>query len=118
MNILLLEDNLIRIEKFKKLFKNQKLFICINIEQAKDVCLHNEIDILQLDHDLDQRQWVESNEENTGYQFCKWLIKADNQKNALCYIHSMNFVGANNMMNLMIDNGRDVIWHPYHLLKI
>ena len=118
MTILLLEDNEYRIGRFKELYKNQRLFICNNIQQAKYVCLHNNIDIFQLGHDLDQRQWVNSNEENTGYRFCKWLIENNYQKSALCYIHSMNFVGASNMMNLMLDNDRDAIWHPYHLLKI
>jgi hypothetical protein len=40
------------------------------------------------------------------------------QRNALIYIHSMNPVGANKMLNYLLDNGYDGIWHPFHLLKL
>jgi DNA-binding LacI/PurR family transcriptional regulator len=116
MKILILEDNPIRIEKFKQLFRNQDLYIAENIQYAKEYCNFNEFPVMFLDHDLGNQIWVDSNEENTGYQFIKWLIENNFQKNALCYIHSMNPVGANKMMNLLLDNDRDAIWIPAYLI--
>jgi len=118
MKILLLEDSSNRIEKFKELFKNQELFICSDIQTAKETCLCNRIALFLLDHDLDGRMWQDSNEENTGYQFVKWIIDNEIGKESLFYIHSMNVIGANRMLNLLKDNNYDGIWQPFHLWKI
>lgn len=120
MNILILEDNIDRINKFKELFDNQELFIFDNVKDAYHACVNNEFAVMFLDHDLDNRIWVNSNEENTGYQFIKYLVENNNHqcKNSLIYIHSMNPVGANNMLNLLLDNGYDGIWIPFPQLKI
>jgi DNA-binding LacI/PurR family transcriptional regulator len=117
MKILILEDSFIRIEQFKKLFRYQELFIFNNVKDAYISCKIHEFNLMLLDHDLGNRRWVDSNEENTGYTFVKWLVDNESQKQALCYIHSMNFVGANRMMNYLLDHGRDAIWRPFHLLK-
>lgn len=116
MRILVLEDNSIRIEKFKQLFKNQELFISDNVKEALNICLVQDFQVMFLDHDLGNAIWVDSNEENTGYQFIKKLIERQLQKNSLIYIHSMNPIGANKMLNLLLDNGYDGIWIPAHLI--
>jgi len=116
MKILLLEDNSLRVEKFKQLFRNQELFVFDDIKEALNDCLGKEFPVMFLDHDLGNRIWVDSNEENTGYQFVKKLIENQLQKNALIYIHSMNPIGANKMLNLLLDNGYDGIWIPAHLI--
>jgi CheY-like chemotaxis protein len=118
MRILILEDNPIRIEKFKQLFKNQELFISDNVKEALNICLIQNFQVMFLDHDLGDAIWVDSNEENTGYQFVKKIIENQLQKNALIYIHSSNPIGANKMLNFLLDNRYDGIWHPYHLWKI
>ena len=58
-----------------------------------------------LDHDLGGQIWVDSNKENTGYQFVKMLVENQLQKNALYYIHSMNPIGSNKVLNMLLDNG-------------
>lgn len=116
MKILILEDNGYRINKFRELFKNQELFIFDNIKDAYQSCISNYFPVMFLDHDLDQKIWVNSKEENTGYQFIKLLLENDCQKDSLCYIHSMNPIGANKMLNLLLDNERDAIWIPAHLI--
>ena len=120
MKILILEDNPIRINKFKAFFKNQELYIFDNAEQAYKACIHNEFKMLLLDHDLDGKVWVDSKEENTGYQFITMLIGYPNHqvKKSIIYIHSMNPIGANKMLNLLKDNNYDGIWYPFHLWKI
>lgn len=90
MKILLLEDNPIRIKKFKELFRNQELFIFDNVLDAYHACICNEFKVIFLDHDLDQKVWVNSDKENTGYQFVKKLVENNNHqvRNSLFYIHS------------------------------
>jgi CheY-like chemotaxis protein len=118
MRILILEDNLERIEKFKILFKNQQVTFCNNINDAVAECLVYNFDVLWLDHDLNGKIWENSFKEETGYQFVKWLVDNQEQKKALIYIHSMNPIGANLMLNYLRDNGYDGIWIPFHLLKL
>lgn len=118
MRILILEDNPIRIEQFRKLFKYQNIIISKTVDNAKRWCKREVFDALWLDHDLNGRIWEDSNEENSGYQFVKWLVDNGLQKKSLNYIHSMNPIGANRMLNYLIDNGYDGIWIPFHLLKI
>ena len=117
MKILILEDNLIRIEIFKKLFKNQNVYLCQDVETAKLTCKHNIFDIIWLDHDLNGKEWEDSSLENSAYQFVKWLVDNGFQKNSLNYIHSMNPIGANKMLNYLKDNNYDGIWIPFNLIK-
>jgi len=115
MNILILEDNLARIEAMKNLFKDQSLYIYSNIQEAKKCIEKLSIQIFFLDHDLDCRIWVDSEEENTGYQLIKWIVNNNLCKRSLFYIHSCNPIGANKMLNYLHDNGYDGIWHPFYL---
>ena len=119
MKILILEDNHYRIEKFEKLFKNQDIYMFDKFNfNLQEVCLKNEFQVLWLDHDLEGKIWEDSDKENTGYQFVKWLVSNNLQRNALIYIHSMNPIGANRMLNCLKDNNYDGIWIPFHLLKL
>lgn len=72
---------------------------------------------VSLDHDLSERQYGKEmtheemaeyyqrkNREMTGYDALKWLIahcKTKNAKIPFCYIHTMNPVGKENMMELI-----------------
>jgi len=118
MKILILEDNLDRIEKFKILFKNQEVSHYDNAFDARQACKFNTFDILWLDHDLNGKIWEDSFKEDTGYSFVKYIVDEGLQKKSLIYIHSMNPVGANLMLNYLRDNGYDGIWIPFHTLKI
>lgn len=118
MKILILEDNPNRIYQFHRIFKNQILFIFDNVLEAINSCQDNIFDVMFLDHDLDNKIWVKSSELNTGYSFVQTLITNNWQRNALIYIHSMNPIGANNMLNLLKDNGYDGIWIPFHQLSL
>jgi len=118
MKILVLEDNPIRQDKFRELFKNQEVFIYDNTLDAFHICLTIDFQILWLDHDLEGKIWEDSNKENTGYQFIKWLVDNEKQRNSLIYIHSMNPIGASKMLNYLKDNGYDGIWIPFNLLKL
>lgn len=117
MKILILEDNQDRIEKFKQLFKNQETYFYTNVIDAYHACMIHEFKVLFLDHDLGGKIWVDSDEENTGYEFVKLLTEKKLQNKSLIYIHSSNPIGANRMLNYLLDYQYDGIWHPFHLWK-
>jgi len=98
MKVLILEDSASRIKVFKKNLKDHDLYFFDQVEEAKSaVDLLGPFDYYFLDHDLDGEIYVESSNENTGYQFAKFL-KEKNIK-AEFVIHSMNVVGVQNMKN-------------------
>jgi hypothetical protein len=51
---------------------------------------------LFLDHDLDQKIFVNSNEQNTGYQLTKFIVE-NKISFGFAYIHSMNQYGSDLM---------------------
>jgi hypothetical protein len=118
MRLLILEDNQDRIEKFKILFKNQEASFVKTVREAIElVAWYRDFDILWLDHDLGGKIWEDSFKEDTGYHFVKWMVDNELQKKALIYIHSMNPVGANLMLNYLKDNGYDGSCIPFNLIK-
>src|SRR6478609_2503109 len=101
MKIFIFEDNQDRIETFKKVLpKNYNLVICDNIEIAKAILLDNlaKFDVAFLDHDMDQKSFVPSNDPNTGYQVAKFIVENGIYFKQV-FVHSMNPSGAENIMN-------------------
>lgn len=98
MKILILEDSVTRINKFKTELKKHDLYFFDKVNEAKEaVILLGPFDYYFLDHDLDGEIYVDSNNKNTGYQFAKFL--AQEGIKAEFIIHSMNVVGVQNMKN-------------------
>ena len=118
MRILVLEDNLERIEFFKRVYKNHELYITHDINEAYHIVENKELDIMFLDHDLDPDNFKAIKEGKTGYDFCKSLVEGKLQKHSIIYVHSMNPIGGQAMVNLLQDNGYEALWVPYHLLKL
>jgi CheY-like chemotaxis protein len=118
MKILILEDNPDRIEFFKRIYKNHELFITADINEAYHIAENIELDIIFLDHDLEPNNFVALKEGRTGYDFCKSLVEGKLQRQAIIYVHSMNPVGGQAMVNLLRDNGYEAQWVPFHLLKL
>ena len=115
---MILEDNLDRIEFFKRVYKNHTLYITRNISEAQGYIHNYEFDIMFLDHDLEQDNFKSLKEGRTGYDFCKILVEENTQKESVIFIHSMNPCGGAVMERLLRDNGYEVQWIPFHLLKL
>lgn len=101
VNIFVLEDRDERMPIMKK-WLDGKLKGEYTLTRAKDVAAaiealeRDKFDIFFLDHDLDGKAFVPSQNENTGYQLAKWMN--DNKiKYKQCFIHSMNPYGAYRM---------------------
>lgn len=113
MKIFILEDRPERMTFFQKKFKGHKLFASDNVSEAKKLFKkHEPFGLIFLDHDLDLQTHVDSREENTGYQFAKFLEEKD--INIPVIIHSMNIPGARNMMSVL--ERQKVKFIPYPVL--
>lgn len=107
MNIFILEDDDMRVQAFIPFILNQQptasIYVADNVEEAKKILmLVPKWDCIFLDHDLGGDQYVDSNNENTGYQIAKF-IKINHIKYTSCIIHSHNPAGAANMKLVLED---------------
>jgi CheY-like chemotaxis protein len=95
-SIFILEDMDERIDAYRKKFPTDTLTVARTAKEAIEILEKNlNFDLICLDHDLGLRAFVDSNDENTGYQVAKFL----SMKYVSCpiIIHSLNPVGAKNM---------------------
>ena len=109
MKILILEDNLIRIEKFKQLFKNQQVDFCQTAQDAKDACLLNDYSVFWLDHDLGGIDFQDPDSETSGYSVCAYIARTgwpiNEYKVPVVWIHSSNLFAANLMIHTLLVGG-------------
>ena len=117
MNILILEDDPERWKVFRRtLSLRNNVEIVDTVEKAKDAVIasgiaFNPFDLIFIDHDLGGEVYVDSENENTGYQFAKWL--AENEFDAKYVTHSLNPIGARNICAVL--PGCDHV--PFHILQ-
>ena len=96
MKVLILEDDHNRIQTFQKKLKDYDLYFYDSVEDAKEAFdMLGPWEAIFIDHDLDDKVFVSSNEENTGYQFAKYIADKELPDTIIC--HSMNPVGAQNI---------------------
>lgn len=100
MKILILEDASERISQFKDILKGHDLYFFDNVSEATAAYdLLGPWDALFIDHDLDDRIYVDSSEENTGYQFAKNIEEKLLPETVI--VHSMNPVGCENIKSII-----------------
>lgn len=106
MKIFILEDDESRIRLFVDalLSHGHDLTIAKSFQEATRK-FQPPYDALSLDHDLGGRQFVNSDEEETGFNFVRWLGKAPSGAQPVIAVHSYNPDGAQAMINLLHDNG-------------
>jgi CheY-like chemotaxis protein len=112
-SVLILEDREVRIIIFKKLLANHQCYFFDNVEDAiQHIKTYGMNDIMFLDHDLDDRVYVPSEEENTGYQFAKFLAENSYHCKKIV-IHSQNAVGAENMYHALENVSKELYVIPF-----
>jgi CheY-like chemotaxis protein len=100
MKIFFLDDNMERHTSFRKCFPNANITFVKTAQEAIEILTKDlNYDLITLDHDLGDRIFVDSNDENTGYQVAKFLKDKDIKCQII--IHSCNPGGAKNMMSLL-----------------
>ena len=104
MKVFVLEDDPSRIEIIKRNFgKFGEFIFAINIWEAKEKFNFNEnYNLILLDHDLGGQIYVDSLEENTGAEFCRWIIQ-NKPKLPQIIVHSHNSVGSEIMAEYLED---------------
>ena len=94
LNILVVEDDLNRIEIFKKKLRNHKMHFALTAPEAINALTKNEFDLIFLDHDLGGGAY-EPSDENSGYGVAKFMEAEGTAGDVI--IHSLNPAGAANM---------------------
>ena len=97
MNIFILEDDEERVRTFFIMFCSHNIVVSNSAQYAKTILDNEKFDIIFLDHDLGGKTFVDSKEENTGYQVAKHLPKTINF-NTRIVVHSWNTPAANLMV--------------------
>lgn len=98
MKILILEDDIERIVQFKKNMSDGNLLVFVDDpKEAIDLLQEGKWDVLFLDHDLGGQVFVPSGK-NTGYEVATFLEVNKEFRPETIVVHSMNPVGANNIM--------------------
>lgn len=100
MRILILEDDPLRVNKFKTGLMDHDVVFTDNTKICIEYLKSEKWDLLCLDHDLGGQQMVKSGE-NTGYEVALFLEEFPEYRPNTIYIHSLNGVGANNMLQAL-----------------
>jgi CheY-like chemotaxis protein len=118
--ILVVEDDEMRCAWFQRKFASHVLDVTCDVEQAARWLDEREYATILLDHDLREEHYFsdEYDDERTGYAIAAWLAAhPDRQRNATIVIHSLNYAGAERMLNLLHDSGRDAEHVPFYYLE-
>ena len=96
--ILVLEDDSIRVEQFRYFFRTGDFEITFTDKVSETIreLEHMRWDMLFLDHDLGNQCYCPS-DENSGYAVALWLAEHEGARPDHIYLHSMNYVGRQNM---------------------
>lgn len=117
MRIFILEDDPARITAFQFALVNHDLTICKWLGgpdgAIKRFDYSKQYDLILLDHDLGGQVYVNSDEEETGFQFVKHLGKRPESWDPPVVVHSWNPEGAKNMQKLLEENGWSVYLSPF-----
>ena len=97
LNIVILEDDPNRIEKFKAGLVGNSLFITKEPREAIARLRTKDVNVLFLDHDLGYTGQPERSGPGTGYEVAVWLERNPKFQPKKIIIHSLNPDGQQNM---------------------
>ena len=119
--VLVVEDDEARCAWFRERLAGRRLDVTCDAQTAIRWLSERDYVAVLLDHDLAEEHYFsnEPDDERTGYAVARWL--ADNpssQRDALIIIHSLNYVGASRMLQVLRAAGRDAEHIPFHYLQM
>ena len=118
--ILLVEDDEMRCAWFRARLVGYELDVTCDVREALAWLAEREYEVLLLDHDLREEHYFsnELDDERTGYAVAAWLAAhPERQRTALILIHSLNYSGAQRMLAVLQDAGRDAEHIPFPYLQ-
>ncbi|HEX8708020.1 MAG TPA: cyclic-phosphate processing receiver domain-containing protein [Pyrinomonadaceae bacterium] len=118
--VLIVEDDSTRCSWFRQKFSARPVDLTCDVKEAARWLAEREYTMILLDHDLVEEHYFsdEPDDERTGYAVASWLAAhPDRQREAVVIIHSLNYLGAQRMLDLLRDAGRDAEHIPFHYLQ-
>jgi CheY-like chemotaxis protein len=121
LRIFILEDDQNRVTKFREKLSNHKLTVADNALDAFDIIkgqaeIGRAFDVIFLDHDLGGEPPMyygkncDLNDPNTGSEVVRRMVDYQGVLEQPCVIiHSMNHPAAENMENVLLDEGYEFI---------
>jgi len=102
--IFILEDQLVRMRRFKQELIGHEVHHAETVEQAISMFMSNPdqfYDFAFLDHDLGGEEMVDPAERNTGSEFVRQMRDSLNLRKPLVILHSHNPSGASEMRGML-----------------
>jgi hypothetical protein len=118
--ILLLEDDPNRCEWFTGWIPDAVWDVTCKTGVAINWLLVHTYGLILLDHDLLEEHYLSAvpNDLSTGFAVARWLAEnPECQKEVRILVHSMNFDGANRMIDVLTSSGRAAEHIPFPQLK-
>jgi CheY-like chemotaxis protein len=119
--ILIVEDDPERCAWFDQKFSGQDQDVTCDVAQALRWLAERDYKLILLDHDLIEEHYFsnEPDDERTGYAVAAWLAAhPDQQRDATILIHSLNYTGAQRMLDILHAARRDAEHIPFHYLQL
>jgi CheY-like chemotaxis protein len=118
--VLIVEDDEARCAWFRERLAGSVLDVTCDVGVAVGWLAERDYNAVLLDHDLADEHYFSSepDDERTGYAVARWLAENPTaQRDALILVHSLNYVGARRMVDVLRDAGRDAEHVPFHQLQ-
>jgi CheY-like chemotaxis protein len=118
--ILIVEDDEERCAWFERKFAGREMDVTCDVSQAMAWLAARDYTVILLDHDLTEEHYFSDTPDDarTGYAVAAWLAAhTDSQRDAMIVIHSLNYVGAQRMLDALHGAGRDAEHVPFHYLQ-
>jgi CheY-like chemotaxis protein len=118
--VLVVEDDETRCAWFRKHLRGRALDVTCDVRAAIAWLASRDYVAILLDHDLADEHYFSNarDDERTGYAVARWLAEnPTRQRDALIIVHSLNYVGAQRMLGVLRDAGREAEHIPFHYLQ-
>ena len=105
MNILVIDDDVARHEWFTARYEKHRIAPATTVDEAKGIIEWDDYDVAFFDHDL--------GDGGSMIELARWILEKGFLKHTKIIVHSMNSVGANNIVAELSYGGLDAIAFPY-----
>jgi CheY-like chemotaxis protein len=118
--VLIVEDDEVRCAWFRRALSGAELDVTCDVAQAVEWLSVRDYAVVLLDHDLTEEHYYTDTPDDaeTGYAVALWLSRhPDRQRDATVIVHSLNYPGAQRMIEALRASGRDAEHIPFHYLQ-
>ncbi|MBD0324849.1 MAG: response regulator [Pyrinomonadaceae bacterium] len=118
--ILIVEDDETRCAWFNEKFAGREIDVTCDVGQAFEWLAVHDYEVILLDHDLTEEHYFsdEPDDARTGYAVAAWLAaNPDRHRHSLIIIHSLNYSGAQRMLDKLGEAGLEAEHIPFHYLQ-